>query len=479
LTGEPGSGKTYLVNEYVNYLREKNINVAITASTGIAATHINGMTIHSWSGIQIKRELTKHDLNKIASSKYIVNRVHKTRVLIIDEISMLLPETVAMVDQVCRKIKQNDLPFGGIQIVFVGDFFQLPPVRNMQVFNIDKQTGLWNETCDQNDQNTNRFAFDSPAWIKSQPVICYLSEQHRQEDGEFLALLSAIRHNAFCDQHLCLLETRQFLITKVPLQSTKLFSHNADVDRLNDEVLSKISRKVHEFTMTSSGPPPLIDAIKKGCLSPDKLYLKVGACVMFTKNNLKKGYANGTLGEVVEFDNTTGYPIVQVRNGNQVMVEPMDWMMEEGDRILAQVAQIPLRLAWAITVHKSQGMNLDEAVMDLSDVFEFGQGYVALSRVRRLSGLFLLGWNDKTFQVHPEILEKDKEFRNASQATTRFFDQLTKKAMRDRQHNFIISSGGKPCDLNQKTKKKEFSFDAMEAIFGSMATSRLTDDDQT
>jgi ATP-dependent exoDNAse (exonuclease V) alpha subunit len=143
LTGEPGSGKTHTVNQFVSYLRDHGIQPAITASTGIAATHIGGMTIHSWSGIGIKTELEKRDLHKIATTQHVTKRVKNSSILIIDEVSMLAPETLTMVDQVCREIRQNPLPFGGLQIVFVGDFFQLPPVHSTS------------------------FAYDSPAWAQS------------------------------------------------------------------------------------------------------------------------------------------------------------------------------------------------------------------------------------------------------------------------------------------------------------------------
>ena len=150
-------------------------------------------------------------------------------------------------------------------------------------------------------------------------------------------------------------------------------------------------------------------------LTPENLQLKKGAAVMFTKNNPKEGYVNGTLGIVEGFSNYSGYPTVLTRSGRRIEVEPMEWTVEEGGKVHARVTQVPLRLAWAITVHKSQGMSLDEAVMDLHDTFEFGQGYVALSRVRRLSGLHILGWNNRTFEVHPGVLERDEQFRDQSE----------------------------------------------------------------
>ena len=407
LTGEPGAGKTYTMNAYAARLRDQGVEPAMTASTGIAATHIGGMTIHSWSGIGIKTTLDKYELNDIASRRYIAKRVRKAAVLVIDEVSMLLPQTLSMVDAVCRKIKKSSSPFGGIQIIFVGDFFQLPPITRAEATH-DAQGALLQ-------QSMPRFAYDSSAWADANPVVCYLTEQHRQDDEAFLSLLSAIRCNTFTGEHLSRLETRKISGDQAPEGIPKLFSHNANVDRVNDEILGKIRSTPRVFDMESRGPDPMVAALKRGCLSPEALTLKVGAAVMCTKNNPKEGFVNGTLGMVRAFDDESGYPIITMRDGKNVQVQPMDWVVEEDGMIRAQITQLPLRLAWAITVHKSQGMSFDAAVMDLSSVFEFGQGYVALSRIRRLSGLYLLGWNTRAFEVHPEVLAKDGAFRNASQ----------------------------------------------------------------
>ncbi len=435
LTGGPGSGKTHTINEYSAYLRGRGIEPAITASTGIAATHIGGMTIHSWSGIGIKTKLDKHELNKIVSSQYVVKRVRKAKALIIEEVSMLTSETLSMVDIVCRKIRQGSDPFGGIQVIFAGDFFQLPPVVKTET-KYNKQAALIKKM-------SVRFAYDSPAWTEANPIVCYLTEQHRQDGDDFLAILSAIRRNAFNSDHLHHLETRKIERHAVPNNIPKLFSHNADVDYINDEILGSLPGKPHVFVMFSQGPDVLVTAIKKGCLSPETLYLKVGAAVMFTKNNPKEGFVNGTLGVIEGFNKTGGAPVVKARNGRRIKVEPMEWTVEENGKIRAQISQLPLRLAWAITVHKSQGMNLDEAVMDLSDVFEFGQGYVALSRVRRLSGLYMLGWNERAFQVHPEILTKDRDFRLASSNAETMFSKISPAELQNRWDNFLGVCNGK------------------------------------
>jgi len=228
------------------------------------------------------------------------------------------------------------------------------------------------------------------------------------------------------------------------LNIPKLFSHNTDVDRINDQVLASLPEKQNTFIISVQGPDPLVAALKKGCLSPEILYLKIGASIMFTKNNPKEGFVNGTLGVVDGFDKITGNPIVKIRSGRKIEVEAMDWTIEENGKVRASISQLPLRLAWAITVHKSQGMSLDEAVMDLSQVFEYGQGYVALSRVRRLTGLYILGWNEQTFQVHPEILLKDKEFRIDSSIVEDLYSKISFSELQKRQDDFIKACDGKP-----------------------------------
>ncbi len=434
LTGEPGSGKTHTVNAYVRWLREHDIEPAITASTGIAATHIGGMTIHAWSGIGIKEALTKYDLRMIAANERVVKRMRRAKVLIVDEVSMLSANTLTMVDAACREVLSKTEPFGGLPVVLVGDFFQLPPIVKRQEAEAGQMAFA--------EEASPIFAYDSPAWARADLTVCYLEEQHRQDDPEFLGILSAIRQNTFDETHLAHIAKRMTSLATAPKNAPKLFTHNADVDRINAEMLKRLPGAENSFLMTSQGSAKLAATLIKNCLSPETLLLKINAAVMFTKNNQKEGYVNGTLGTVVGFNSTNGYPLVETRGRRRIEVEPVEWMVEENDRPLARIKQIPLRLAWAITVHKSQGMSLDEAVMDLRECFAFGQGYVAISRVRQLAGLHLLGWNERAFQVHPEILVKDEEFRAASVAAANTSGATPKEATDAAHTNFILACGG-------------------------------------
>lgn len=417
LTGEPGSGKTHVINQYIAYLRDHGVEPAVTASTGIAATHIGGMTVHSFCGIGVKDELSPYDLEELTQREALVKRAKRTDVLIIEEVSMLDARVIDMIDQAMRALRSDQRAFGGVQVIFVGDFYQLPPVGRDSVF-----------------------AFQSRAWQAAKPVTCYLHEQFRQEDEVFLDILTSIRGRTISYKHHQLLSKRK--VTDVEkIVATKLYSHNEDVDVINGRELSKLSARKRVFDMTTRGSKGLVEQLKRGCLSPEKLELKEGAVVMFTKNNFERGYVNGTIGTVIDITRA-GWPLVRTKQGDEIEVEPHDWSIEDNGKIKATITQVPLRLAWAITVHKSQGMSLDAAIVDLRKAFEYGQGYVALSRVRTLEGLHLLGVNERAFEVHPSINEKDMWFQTHSRVAEERFSELTKDELNALHENFLVGIGG-------------------------------------
>ncbi|MFH1048081.1 MAG: PIF1 family DEAD/DEAH box helicase [Patescibacteria group bacterium] len=393
LTGQAGSGKTFLLNRYIEYLKQRNIPVAITASTGIAATHMNGMTIHSWSGIGINNSMTANEIRALTRKSRIYERFQKTKILIIDEISMLHSYRLSLVESVARIMRGTFESFGGMQVILSGDFFQLPPVTR------DMDPSLY-------------FAFKSAAWKAMNIKVCYLETQYRQTDKTYSSVLNAIRGNSLGKETFDALRAR-YRAAVPGREITRLYTHNVDVDAINNIELSKLYGEAKRFLMQSRGVDKLIAELKRNCMAPENLILKKGAVVMFVKNNFEKEYVNGTLGAVVNFDES-GNPIVRTKNGKTITALPESWRLEEGDAILAEISQIPLRLAWAITVHKSQGMSLDAAEVDLSKSFEPGMGYVALSRVRSLAGLRLMGWNEMALKVHPEVIEIDRQFANLS-----------------------------------------------------------------
>jgi ATP-dependent exoDNAse (exonuclease V) alpha subunit len=292
LTGEPGSGKTHTVNAYVAWLQRNDVWPAITASTGIAATHIGGATIHSWSGIGILEDLGERDLDSIMQNERVVRRLRSTSVLIIDEVSMLSYRVLDMVDRVLREVKKGDVhgekPFGGIQVVLVGDFFQLPPVvkNYFKKEKIDYDTDSYNQDpvggAGEYTQDSH-FSFLSRAWSSGNFLTCYLEEQYRQSadtDDTFLSILSAIRANNVEEMHVEELQKR----IGTSKSTTQLYAHNVNVDTVNSREIAKIAGKERVFVMTGSGGKFLVEKLKSGCLSPEYLTLKVGAKFMFTKN---------------------------------------------------------------------------------------------------------------------------------------------------------------------------------------------------
>jgi ATP-dependent DNA helicase PIF1 len=418
LTGAAGSGKTYLLNKYIQYLKAKGVNVGVTASTGIAATHMQGITIHSWAGIGIMNNASDKDIEAIIGKSRIAKRIQKTRTLIIDEISMLDAERIDLIEKVTRLARQSWEPFGGLQIVFCGDFFQLPPVAR-------------------SGEPVPDFVYKSAAWQNMKIKICYLHEQYRQGDKELLGILNAIRESRVDETvvnrlRLC----RNTAFSPNPeSRFVRLYSHNPDVDSENLRELSKLPGQEFEYVMTMSGVPAIAQALKMGCLAPEKLVLKKGAAVMFVKNNFEKGYVNGTLGTVSGF-NENGFPVIVLTNGNEIAAEPASWAVEENGSILAQIKQTPLRLAWAITVHKSQGMTLDAAQVDLSKSFVRGMGYVALSRVRSLSGLRVLGFNAMALKVDEDTLAFDQELKKLSEEALHEFNTAPKPLVKEETEQY-------------------------------------------
>ncbi len=436
LTGEPGSGKTYVLNEYIEWLEDRDIAAAVTASTGIAATHIGGMTIHSWSGIGAREQLTRYDIDAIAAKEKTAKRIKRAKVLVIDEVSMLDGRVLDMIEVVCRAVRQREEPFGGLQVVLVGDFFQLPPIAVRG--------------------DVARFAFESRAWGSAGFLTCYLTEQHRQEDELLLGLLSAIRKNDVEESHYTLL-SEQTDIGYADIEPTKLYTHNRDVDSVNLERLAELSTERASYTMEARGNKMLLQGLVKSCLSPEVLEVKREAMVMCTKNNFEAGYVNGTLARVVDFDREDGFPIIETSAGRSIKMLPATWSVEEDGKVLAEVTQVPLRLAWAITVHKSQGMSLDAAEIDLRNAFTYGQGYVALSRVRSLMGMKILGINAQALLVDPRIVNRDERFHEESDDTEFVFSEMEQKDLEDMQKNFVKASGGswEPKDNTENGTRKK------------------------
>lgn len=430
VTGPAGSGKTHLINTYIEFLRAHNIDVGITASTGIAATHMGGVTIHSWAGIGIASHLTPYDFEDMAEKSYLVNRFDKVKVLIIDEVSMLHHFRFDLINKVLKVMKGNDKPFGGVQVVLCGDFFQLPPVSRPG-------------------EPEAEFIYKSEAWREARFTICYLTEQFRQKDNVMNDILNEIRAGRVSQKTKELLKSRHNVRSDKGVEPTKLFTHNIDVDNLNFVELEKLrSSEVADHYMQTKGREHLASVLKKSCLAPEGLRLKVGARIMCVKNNFEAGYVNGTLGVVTSCRPGVD-PKIRTHTGEELSIERASWKIEEDGKTKAEILQYPLRLAWAITVHKSQGMSLDAVEVDLSKSFEAGMGYVALSRVRSLDGLTILGINEKALQVRDDVLEFDEDLQEMSRNAQASFALLSPQEITRIQTEFL--EWAKP----KKSKKEE------------------------
>ncbi len=436
ITGAAGSGKTHLLNEYIKFLKNKGVEIGVTASTGIAATHMGGTTIHSWSGLGIKDELTEYDLEDLESKKYLFERFKNTDVLIIDEISMLHNFRLDLIEKIARHLKRNQLVFGGMQVILCGDFFQLPPVSRMG-------------------ERESEFPYKSETWKKLNLKVCYLEEQYRHKDEKFIKILNGIRKNNLSEESIYCLNSRNNACLKAGIEPTKLHTHNINVDSINDMELNKLPGQIFAYKMEDKGKKNLVEALKKSCLAPEMLRLKVGARVMFVKNNFEEGYANGTLGKVVECSNYG--PKIMLSSGKLITPEKVNWVIEDEGKIKATITQYPLRLAWAITVHKSQGMSLDAVEVDLSKSFEKGMGYVALSRVRTLDGLKLVGINKNALEVREDIMEFDEELQEISLKDKKWLYSLTDKEIKEKQKEFLEKVAPPEGTKIDKKKKKRIS----------------------
>lgn len=407
LTGPAGAGKTFVLNQFIKLAKSEGKHVSVTATTGLAATHLGGTTIHAWAGIGVLDYLPQGFVEHMAKGRREI--IEKTDVLIIDEISMLHDYRLDMVDEACRLVRRKDEPFGGIQLIMSGDFFQLPPVNRGEA-------------------RAGGFVVHSKAWQELDPTICYLQEQHRQDDEHLLEILNALRAGDIRRHHAEKLLAR---VDEQPGEAavlTELHTVNIDVDRLNEKKLDELPGDELFYTQATTGSDNYVQNLQRSVLAPATLRLKKGALVMAVKNSQERKYANGSLGTVVDFEPETEYPVVEFKSGKTVTMMPETWELRDGDKKRASISQIPLRLAWAITVHKSQGMTLDAARIDLRKAFVEGMGYVALSRVKNLENLYLSGINRMALQISQDAQAIDEKLRARASSDGEKFAHLKEQA---------------------------------------------------
>lgn len=388
LTGNGGTGKSHTLNAIV-----ENHPTVVTASTGIAALNIGGATIHSWTGLGIGttplEKLYKRMREQEREYKDTrLERIRKCECLAIDEISMIEGEFFDLINAWLKLVCDNTLPFGGKQLILSGDFLQLPPI---------KRAGI------------ARFAFETESWKELNPKVFMLRKTYRQASQEFADILNDIRLGKLTQEGKALLNECFTQVDQDPERpGIELHTHNEGCDLINDKELAKVVAAGEPartyYAKDTSKVPMFAEALDKNCLAPKVLTLCVGARVMLLKNiDPFNGLANGSLGTVIEMHNKEVH--VEFDNGASCALSPETWDFFQGEESVAQREQIPLRLAWAVTIHKSQGMSLDKVYCYLDKCFAQGQAYVALSRATSREGLFLRGGTQIKIAANPRAIK--------------------------------------------------------------------------
>lgn len=392
LTGPAGSGKSAVVKLFIR----ANIHdrrVVMTSTTGASAVLVGGVTLHSYLSIGYGKGTVKELVTRILAAREGKRRWRELECLIIDEVSMLDPVLFDKLEEIGRILRNNCEPFGGIQLILAGDFLQLPCV------------------------GTDKFCFQAKSWDRCIKHVVYFDKLFRQDDLAFQDCLNDIRLGNITQTVKRTLNSRigAELTNEYNIKPTRLFAKNVDVDRINDNELDKLAeegREFYEHEMTFDIPigfgnvSTIIEKFKKNTNFMDKIQICLGAQVILIANlDVENGLANGSRGVIIAITNS-GYPVVQFLNG---LTKTMAKFPSEVDKIGNKVLmahQLPLKIAYALTIHRSQGCSLDYVEIDLSEIFEYGQGYVALSRARTLEGLSIVG--DITFgaiQAHPKALD--------------------------------------------------------------------------
>ena len=403
ITGPGGSGKSHVVNIFIQYFREQLLDddqqLFVTSSTGLSSLLIHGITIHQYSGLGSASKNLDFYVDRVKKNKNIRNRWRKTKTLIIDEISMISEEFFEKLDLLGQKIRRNQLPFGGIQLILSGDFLQLPPVKS------------------------NGFCFESFSWDLSIDKTIYFDKIIRQKDKNLQKILNKVRVGVIDDEVKKILDTclNRKLENKHGIKPTLLFSRKDMVNEYNNEKLQELVELGKETNIyqssfqfgkqvTEESEDFLKDLINNQYSIDDHLTLTKGTQVMLNANNIYEGLANGSRGIIIDFSND-GYPIVHFLNDVIVEIKYKDYKIEDNSDSVVK-KQIPLIHAWAITIHKAQGMSLEYLETDIGNsIFEYGQAYVVLSRIKNLEGLSLLNIDYTKIKANPKIIDYYKSIK--------------------------------------------------------------------
>ena len=420
LTGYAGTGKSYILNKLKEKFKKK---LTITSTTGIAAVNVKGQTLHSWAGVGLCKNPIYKTVEKIRMRPSTLKQILNCKILAIDEISMLNIETFEYVDEVLKIIRESVEPFGGIQVIFIGDFYQLPPVEGVNEgvkdgvnntlineFGVDLSTDI---NC-----NQRRFCFDSPLWEKFDLKNVILKQNYRQSEKDFINALSHMRTNCLNNDDIKLLESRETNLDTFETDILHIFSTNYEADRYNIAKFNMINEPVKLFEgedCVYRGSKPvynnftesenyILEIFGKNCRAEKQIALKLGAKVMLLVNmDFNKGLINGSCGKVLRFSENT--ITIKFDNGIESDIPKHTFEYYYHDKLYAERTQFPLKLAYGITIHKSQGMTLDNLVVDCSRIFERGQAYVAMSRVKTLNGLYLKSFSPDKVMVDEKVAE--------------------------------------------------------------------------
>ena len=408
ITGPGGTGKSFLINYFIEYLKKTRVkpsSYAITSTTGLSGMLINGQTLHSFSGIGLGDGTFEELLEKVESNYFSKKRWKEVKILLIDEISMLSPRLFEKLDAIARRIRYKlNKPFGGIQIILFGDFFQLPCV------------------------GTDKFCFEAVNWKETIKETCILDEIVRQKDLVFQMVLNRIRLGIVDEEIKKVLESRKIKsfkkeFTKMnEILPTILYARRMAVDKYNLKKLNQCIEQGFEkhtykckYEYIKSNSKELTDGsrrflkamIDKNSNISYEITLSVNTQVMFTVNDKELNIVNGMRGIVVDFsDDDDKLPIVELLDKRRLIIPYHPFEFEDSNKHKIKKHQIPLKLAWALTIHKSQGMSLDYVCTDIGEtIFEYGQVYVVLSRVKELKGLFIKHIDLSKIRAHPKVIE--------------------------------------------------------------------------
>ena len=379
ITGEAGSGKSYVIR---HFMRDQDPKLfPILASTGAAAVLVGGRTFHSFMGLGIIEGGFQKTLERALSDKRLRKRLKDAKGFILDEVSMISGPTLALAEKICREIRANELPWGGLRVIAVGDFSQLPPV----------QPG-----------STKRsWAFLDPVWQFTDFETVVLRQNMRTNDTEFLSILNDVRRGKVNDRVTTFLNQRKMISE---FTGTRLFPLRKQTDSFNHLELEKIEGEEFVFPTIYSGVEKSVEQLKKHSPLSDELRLKNNALVMLRQNDPKMRYVNGSTGYVRNIKKSN--ILIELLNGRLVDIEPVSFSLLNAEGIsVASAMNFPLSLAYAATIHKAQGMTLDRLVVNLNALWEPGQAYVALSRVMDPSQLRVEGWQAQSIKADP-LVEK-------------------------------------------------------------------------